>query len=142
MKLHNLTSTVARYFSVLKEIPLLPILIDEQIRLFTFIFKPRLFFLMSQIIKEIKTWKGVSMRTHRYGGIEFRVGNREIGHLHGGGLLDILFDKDTKDILFKNNQISEHHVFKNTGWGSFYINENSDLQEIIYLLRKSFMLKK
>jgi hypothetical protein len=142
MKFPNLTSTIAKYFSFLKEIPLLPILIDEQIRLFTFIFKLGLFFLMSEIIKEIKTWEGISIHTHRYGGIEFRIKNKEIGHLHGGGLLDILFDKDTKDELFKNKQISEHHVFKNTGWGSFYICENSDFQEIIHLLKISFMLKK
>lgn len=142
MRFPDLTSSIARYFSVLKEIPFLPILIDEQIRLFTFIFKPGLFFLMSEIIKEIKTWEGVSLHTHRYGGIEFRVANKEIGHLHGGGLLDILFDKHTKDVLVKNKRISEHHLIKNTGWGSLYIRENSDFQEIVYLLRISFMLKK
>jgi hypothetical protein len=65
----NLTSLVAKAFSWLKEIPLLPIFIDEQIKLFTFIFSPRLFFLMSKIIQEVKTWEGVSTKTHRYGGI-------------------------------------------------------------------------
>lgn len=142
MKFPNLTSTIAKYFSFLKEIPLLPILIDEQVKLLTFIFRPGLFFLMAQIIKEVKNWEGVSIHTHRYGGIEFRVENKEIGHLHGGGLLDILFDKDTKDSLFKNKQISEHHIFQNTGWGSLYLSEKSDFQEIIGLLRISFIMKK
>jgi Family of unknown function (DUF5519) len=72
----------------------------------------------------------------------FRVNNQELGHLHGSGLLDILFDKKTKDTLLENKQVSEHHVFKNTGWASFYINKNTDYQEVINLLQISFLSKK
>ncbi|MBI3492337.1 MAG: DUF5519 family protein [Acidobacteria bacterium] len=34
---------------------------------------------MSAIEREIASWPGVSVGPHRFGGIEFRVGRRELG---------------------------------------------------------------
>jgi Family of unknown function (DUF5519) len=31
----------------------------------------------------VASWDGVTTHDHRFGGIEFRVGRRELGHLHG-----------------------------------------------------------
>jgi hypothetical protein len=30
----------------------------------------------------VGSWEGVTTHDHRFGGIEFRVGRRELGHLH------------------------------------------------------------
>jgi hypothetical protein len=32
----------------------------------------------------------VTVAPHRFGGVEFRVGRRELGHLHGNRLADLL----------------------------------------------------
>lgn len=141
MTLPNITASIAKSFFYLKEIPLLNSFIDDQTKLFTFIFFPRRFFLMSKIIENVSSWKGVSLQNHRYGGIEFRVNNQEIGHLHGSGLLDILFDLKTKTELLLLGQVEEHHVFKGTGWASIYLKGNSSFQEVIQLLQVSFLLK-
>lgn len=142
MILPNVTSSIASFFPYLKEIPLLNAFFDDQTKLFTYIFRPQRFFLMSKVITEIQSWEGVITKNHHYGGVEFRVNSKEIAHIHGSGLIDIFFDKKTKDILLAKGQISEHHIFKNTGWGSFYIKKSSDYPIVIDLLRISFLLKK
>lgn len=43
------------------------------------------------IAREISSWPGVTSAPHRFGGIEFRVGRRELGHLHGDHLADLPF---------------------------------------------------
>ena len=37
----------------------------------------------AQIRDEVVSWEGVTIAPHRFGGIEFRVGRLELGHLHG-----------------------------------------------------------
>lgn len=141
MMLPNITASIAKFFFFLKEIPLLNSFIDDQTKLFTFTFFPSRFFLMSKIIENVSGWEGVSLKNHRYGGIEFRVNNQEIGHLHGSGLLDILFDVKTKTELLLHGEVEEHHVFKGTGWASIYLKGNTNFQEVMKLLELSFLLK-
>lgn len=40
---------------------------------------------------EVLNWSGVTVEPHCFGGIEFRINNREIGHLHGNYLADLQF---------------------------------------------------
>ena len=46
-----------------------------------------------RIISVIHGWQEVEIRPHRYGGLEFRLGKRELGHVHGDALVDIPFYK-------------------------------------------------
>lgn len=49
----------------------------------------------SEIVKrELLGWPGVTVHDHRFGGIEFRVNGREMGHMHGDCLADLPFPKD------------------------------------------------
>lgn len=34
------------------------------------------------VIREVSAWDAVVVGEHRFGGVEFRVGRRELGHLH------------------------------------------------------------
>ena len=36
----------------------------------------------ARIEQEVGSWEGVSVHPHRFGGVEFRLGRRELGHLH------------------------------------------------------------
>lgn len=45
----------------------------------------------TRIEREVASWPGVSVEPHRFGGVEFRVGRRELGHLHGSRLADLPF---------------------------------------------------
>ena len=44
----------------------------------------------SEIVhKAVVSWEGVTAHPHRYGGTEYRLGRREIGHSHGDSLVAI-----------------------------------------------------
>jgi hypothetical protein len=46
-----------------------------------------------QIIEEVTSWPGVAAGTGRRGEFSFRVGVREIGHLHGSHAAHFAFPK-------------------------------------------------
>ena len=39
--------------------------------------------ILKEIRKEILSWPNVTAEPHRFGGVEFRVNKREMGHIHG-----------------------------------------------------------
>ena len=47
--------------------------------------------IIETIEKEILNWPYVTAEPHRFGGVEFRLNKREIGHIHSEGLADIPF---------------------------------------------------
>ena len=47
--------------------------------------------ILEKISKEILNWSGVIIDQHRFGGTEFRIGKREMGHIHGNRLADLPF---------------------------------------------------
>lgn len=36
--------------------------------------------IQQQIVREVSAWPGVTIAAHRFGGVEFRLGRRELGH--------------------------------------------------------------
>ena len=42
-----------------------------------------------EILATVSEWPGVEAHPHRFGGTEYRIGKREIGHIHGDSLVDI-----------------------------------------------------
>lgn len=61
-----------------------------------------------------------------------------MGHIHSNGLLDILFDRKTKQLLFMEGKIEHHHIFVNSGWVSFYIKQKEDKVYAIKLLKMAY----
>ncbi len=50
------------------------------------------------LITEVVTaWAGVTVQPHRFGGVEYVIGKREIGHIHGDQLVEIPFPKKVRD---------------------------------------------
>lgn len=86
----------------------------------------------------VSEWEGVSVHPHRFGGTEFRIGSREIGHVHGDRLVDIPFPTKVRDEIVAAGQAQPHHVLPGSGWVSFYIREREDLERAIALLRRSY----
>lgn len=86
------------------------------------------------------SWSGVTSRPHRFGGTEYRLGRREIGHVHGDTLVDVPFPKPVRDDLIAAGQAEPHHVLPNSGWISFRIKNAGDVDRAIALLRRSYDL--
>lgn len=93
-----------------------------------------------QIVDTLLTWEGIEAHPHRFGGTEFRIGKREIGHIHGDYLVDIPFPKKIRDEIVATGEASLHHVLPETGWVSFYVHEEEDIKRAIDLLNRSYQI--
>jgi hypothetical protein len=58
-------------------------------------------------------WAGVETAPHRFGGVEFRLGRREV---------------------------EPHHILPNSGWVSLFLHTEDDVDRAIRLLGQSFVL--
>ena len=87
---------------------------------------------------EIASWPGVTVEPHRFGGVEFRVGRRELGHLHGSGLADLPFPVKIREQLVAAGKARPHHVMPESGWVSFYMRDADDATAAIALFRLNY----
>ncbi len=90
------------------------------------------------IEQEVASWKDVVVKPHRFGGIEFTVGRREIGHLHGSWLADIPFPVSVRKQLVADGRAQPHHVLPESGWISFHIRDDRDVPAVVELFRLSY----
>ena len=68
------------------------------------------------------------------------LGKRELGHIHGDRLIDIPFPKPIRDELVSAGQAEQHHILPDSGWISFFIQKEADVDHAIKLMRRSFDL--
>lgn len=93
-----------------------------------------------QIVETLLKWEGIETHPHRFGGTEFRIGKREIGHIHGDSLVDIPFPKKIHDEIVAAGEAQPHHILPESGWVSFYLREENDVRKAIELLRRSYQI--
>lgn len=92
------------------------------------------------INQTVMSWAGATKHRHRYGGTEWRLGRREIGHIHGNWLVDIPFPKKVRDAVVSAGEAETHHILPDSGWVSFYLHQPADIERAIKLLSRSFEL--
>jgi predicted DNA-binding protein (MmcQ/YjbR family) len=92
----------------------------------------------SRITKEVIAWSGVTSHPHRFGGVEYVIGKREIGHIHGDQLVDIPFPKKVRDEIVAQGRAEPHHILPETGWVSCYLQQEADVENVIALLHQSY----
>ena len=93
-----------------------------------------------QIAKAALDWPRVEAHPHRFGGTEFRLGSREIGHVHGDHLVDIPFPTRVRQEVVAAGQAEPHHVLPDSGWVSLYLRKPEDVEGAITLLHRSYQL--
>lgn len=87
---------------------------------------------------EVTSWPRVTAHPHRFGGTEFRVDHREIGHLHGNRLADLPFPVRIREELVAAGRASPHHVLPDSGWVSFFIRGPDDVLSAVELFRMNY----
>ena len=92
----------------------------------------------ARIEREVGSWDGVTVSPHRYGGIEFRVGRRELGHLHGSRLADLPFPVAIRRELVAAGRAEPHHILPQSGWVSVWIRREADADVAIELFRLNY----
>jgi hypothetical protein len=88
-----------------------------------------------EIRREVLAWPGVTAESHRFGGAEFRLDRRELGHLHRDRLADLPFPRPVRDELVAAGRARPHHVLPDSGWVSYWIEGAEDVSRVLELFR-------
>jgi hypothetical protein len=92
-----------------------------------------------RITEEVTSWPGVAAGPGRRGEFAFKVGGREIGHLHGDHAAHVGFPKEVWATLFEQGRIDHHPVFPGRpGFGARRIESEADVEDVIALLRLNY----
>jgi hypothetical protein len=92
-----------------------------------------------QITAEVASWPGVDAGPGERGEFAFRVGRREIGHLHGDHVAHFGFPKQVWAGLFEQKRIDYHPVFPGRpGYGARRIEDQDDVRDVIELMRLNY----
>jgi hypothetical protein len=92
-----------------------------------------------RITEEVTSWPGVTAGVGRRGEFGFRVGKREIGHLHGDHAAHFGFPKAVWTSLFEQGRIDYHPVFPGRpGFGARRIESEGDVEDVIAIMRLNY----
>ena len=125
---------VVAHLRWLARVPGLPQLFDAALLAWTALAHPARLAAMQEIEKRALALPGVRLRVHRLGGTAFARGPRELGHLHGNGLLDLFVGRDERTALVAAARAQPHHVFADSGWISFWVRSETDVAPALALL--------
>jgi len=89
------------------------------------------------VIREVSSWEGVTVHDHRFGGVEFRVGRRELGHLHDR-FADLPFPRRIRDELIAAGRARPHHVLPDSGWVTVPMRTSDEAKGVVELLRQNY----
>jgi hypothetical protein len=92
----------------------------------------------AKIIETVTTWPGVETAPHRFGGVEFRLGRRELGHLHGDRIADLPFPRRVRDELVAAGRARPHHVLPDSGWVTTSIASPADVDNALELFQMAY----
>ncbi|MGZ8890885.1 MAG: MFS transporter [Nitrososphaeraceae archaeon] len=90
------------------------------------------------IKKEILSWPGVTSNPYQFGGIEFRVNKRDMGHIHGEKLADLPFPIKLRNEIIASGKALPHIIYPESMWVSYIIHSEEDTPKIIDLFRLQY----
>jgi hypothetical protein len=90
------------------------------------------------ISDQVMSWPGVTAHDHRFGGVEFRLGNRQLGHLHGNRIADIPLKRSLRDELVASGRVRVHRWRPDSGWVTVDIDSEGGREEAVRLLRVGY----
>ena len=92
-----------------------------------------------QITAEVTSWPGVQAEHGTRGEFAFKLGGRELGHLHGDQIAHFGFPKDVWRELYAEQRVDYHPVFPGRpGFAARRIETDEDVQDVIALLRLNY----
>lgn len=113
----------------------LPQAFDLLLRLYSFLCAPEVFRAITALTHAVAGWEGVTLSSHRFGGRQFDLGTRELGHVHGNGVVDVLLDRSLQRQVVAGGRAVEHHTFPDSGWVSLQLSGPADVSAAVELLR-------
>ena len=92
---------------------------------------------LRKLEEQVAAWPHVSVHPHPFGRREFRFGNAELGHVHAGGTVDIPFPAPFAMRFWRTAFAEEHRWVPNSGWATFHVRGEGDLEHALCLMRLS-----
>ena len=91
------------------------------------------------ITEEVTSWPGVQAGPGSRGEFAFKLGRREIGHLHGDRVAHFGFPPDVGAELREQGRVGPHPVApEKTAWAARAIEGDADVRDVIALLRLNY----
>ena len=92
-----------------------------------------------QITDAVTAWPGVAAGFGKRGEWSFKVGPREVGHLHGGHAAHFMFSGELGTELKAAGRVVDHPVFPGKpGPAARRIDDEGDIREVIELMRLNY----
>jgi hypothetical protein len=92
-----------------------------------------------RITEEVTSWPGVAAGPGRRGEFAFKLGGRELGHLHSDRVAHFGLPKGVWSELFEQGRIDYHPVFPGRpGFGARSIETEDDVDDVIALMRLNY----
>jgi len=91
-----------------------------------------------KIEHEVGSWPDVRVDVYGGGMIFFHVGRREIGPLHGDRLADLPLPVRIREQLVAAGKASLHYLHPKTGWITYYIKGEQDVDAVVDLFRLNY----
>jgi hypothetical protein len=92
-----------------------------------------------RITEEVTSWPGVTAGPGRRGEFAFKLGQREIGHLHGDHAAHFFFPPAEWENLVSQGRVVEHPVFPGRrGPAARRIEREADVADVIALMRLNY----
>ena len=92
-----------------------------------------------RITEEVTSWPGVEAGAGRRGEFSFKVGRREIGHLHGDHAAHFGFPKEVGAQLREEGRVGPHPVAPSKpAWAARRIESEDDVRDVIELMRLNY----
>ncbi|HEX4629903.1 MAG TPA: luciferase family protein [Chthoniobacterales bacterium] len=115
-------------------IPGAPQIFDAMLLVATGLFYPARLRAISTIESTVRGWPEMRVGVHRLGGMGFFFRGKESSHIHGNGLLDCFVGRANRDRLVEGGRALPHHVFPQSGWISFWVRNENDIQPALELI--------
>jgi MFS family permease len=87
---------------------------------------------------EVLKWSGVTTEPNQFGGIEFLVNKKEMGHLHGERLADLPFSVEVRKELVASGRALPHHIYPESDWVSCWIRNSNDIPAVVKLFEMQY----
>jgi Luciferase len=91
-----------------------------------------------EITAAVLSWPGTEAAPHRFGGVEYRLGRRELGHLHGNEIADLPLPRKLRDELIASGRGRVHRFVPDSGWVTIPLSDQSAVDDVIDLLHDAY----
>jgi luciferase-like monooxygenase len=92
-----------------------------------------------RITAAVASWEGVTIHPDESRRTHYLLGSREIGHVHGDGLVDLPLPTRVRDEVIAAGEARPHHALPpDSDWVTVYLREAEDVERAIALLHRSY----